>query len=141
VDKALDYRPKGNGFDPCPDHKRHSTWATNSFPLWDNKDLLIHYFASKSLNRYLNDLYTLELRPLSNQLAWDLPLVNGTPPPPRESHTCVASGDKDGRRLRLIIYGGMSGCRLGDLWQLDVGMWLQFFYTAWWCMYISQHRL
>jgi hypothetical protein len=25
VDKALDYRPKGNGFDPCPDHKRHST--------------------------------------------------------------------------------------------------------------------
>ena len=54
-------------------------------------------------------------------MAWDLPVVTGTPPPPRESHTCVAFGDKDGRRPRLIIYGGMSGCRLGDLWQYDVG--------------------
>ena len=58
---------------------------------------------------------------MSNQMAWDLPVVTGTPPPPRESHTCVAFGEKDGRRPRLIIYGGMSGCRLGDLWQYDVG--------------------
>jgi hypothetical protein len=40
VDKALDYRPKGTGFDPRLDHKRRSTWATNSFSMWD-KDLLI----------------------------------------------------------------------------------------------------
>jgi hypothetical protein len=26
VDKALDYRPKGTGFDPRLDHKRRSTW-------------------------------------------------------------------------------------------------------------------
>lgn len=87
------------------------------------------YFASDSLTRYLNDLYILELRPLSNQLAWDLPSISGTPPPPRESHTCVSIGEKDGRRPRLIIYGGMSGCRLGDLWQLDVGEYWGFLYT------------
>lgn len=46
----------------------------------------------------------------------------GQPPPPRESHTAVGYVEKDGRRPRLIIYGGMSGCRLGDLWQLDIGM-------------------
>jgi hypothetical protein len=41
VDKALGYRPKGTGFNPRLDHKRRSTWATNSFSMWDNKDLLI----------------------------------------------------------------------------------------------------
>ena len=73
-------------------------------------------------SRYLNDLYTLELKPNSSSLAWDIPVVAGEPPPPRESHSAVAFSDKDGHNLRLIIYGGMSGCRLGDLWVLDVGM-------------------
>jgi len=54
-------------------------------------------------------------------LAWDLPAVGGEPPPPRESHTAVAYSEKDGQNLKLIIYGGMSGCRLGDLWVLDIG--------------------
>ena len=45
----------------------------------------------------------------------------GQPPPARESHTCVGFTDKEGKRPRLIIYGGMSGCRLGDLWQLEIG--------------------
>ena len=70
--------------------------------------------------RYLNDLYTLELKPNSSSLAWDIPVVAGEPPPPRESHSAVAYSDKDGHSLRLIIYGGMSGCRLGDLWLLDI---------------------
>jgi hypothetical protein len=39
--KRLTHRPKGTGFDPCLDHKSCSTWATNSFSIWDNKDLLI----------------------------------------------------------------------------------------------------
>jgi hypothetical protein len=39
--KRWTHRPKGTGFDPCLDHKRRSTWATNSFSMWDNKDLLI----------------------------------------------------------------------------------------------------
>ena len=65
----------------------------------------------------------LELKPNSSQLQWENPVTVGTSPPPRESHTAVGYAEKDGRRPRLIIYGGMSGCRLGDLWQLEIGKW------------------
>ena len=61
------------------------------------------------------------MRPTSTQLSWDLPSIVGVPPPPRESHSAASYAEKDGRRPRLFIYGGMSGCRLGDLWMLDVG--------------------
>ncbi|OWK49953.1 Host cell factor 1 [Lonchura striata] len=71
---------------------------------------------------YLNDLYVLELRPGSGVLAWDIPITYGVLPPPRESHTAVVYTERDGRRSRLVIYGGMSGCRLGDLWTLDIGV-------------------
>ena len=71
--------------------------------------------------RYLNDLYVLELKPNSNALSWDLPHTTGMAPPPRESHTCTGFLDKDTKGPRLIVYGGMSGCRLGDLWIMDVG--------------------
>lgn len=69
-------------------------------------------------HRYLNDLYCLELRPGSSVVGWEIPPTSGQPPPPRESHTAVVSST---RGARLIIYGGMSGCRLGDLWLLDIG--------------------
>lgn len=69
--------------------------------------------------RYLNDLYCLSLRPGSSVVGWEIPLTSGQPPPPRESHTAVATSGR--RANRLIIYGGMSGCRLGDLWVLDIG--------------------
>ena len=72
-------------------------------------------------DRYLNDLFTLELRPNSNALSWDQPNTQGQAPPPRESHSCVAYPGKDNKKPRLIIYGGMSGCRLGDLWMYDIG--------------------
>jgi hypothetical protein len=39
----------------------------------------------------------------------------------------VAYTAADGKS-RLIIYGGMSGCRLGDLWQLEIGKESLFFY-------------
>lgn len=68
--------------------------------------------------RYLNDLYTLELRSNSNVMSWDIPDTYGSPPPPRESHTGVAYTSKD--KPKLVIYGGMSGTRLGDLWILDI---------------------
>nr|XP_031363520.1 host cell factor 1 [Lonchura striata domestica] len=74
----------------------------------------------KYSNDYLNDLYVLELRPGSGVLAWDIPITYGVLPPPRESHTAVVYTERDGRRSRLVIYGGMSGCRLGDLWTLDI---------------------
>jgi hypothetical protein len=76
--------------------------------------------------RYLNDLYTLELRG-NNSTAWELPQTYGTSPPPRESHTGVAYTDKATGKSRLVIYGGMSGCRLGDLWLLDCGECLEMF--------------
>lgn len=68
--------------------------------------------------RYLNDLYCLELRPGSSVVGWEIPPTSGQPPPPRESHTAVVASAGG---ARLLIYGGMSGCRLGDLWVLDVG--------------------
>ena len=70
--------------------------------------------------RYLNDLYTLELRPNSNMLQWDIPSCYGTCPPVRESHSAVATSERDGTSPKLIIFGGMSGCRLGDLWILHI---------------------
>lgn len=67
--------------------------------------------------RYLNDLYTLDIK--SNPMQWDIPVTHGPSPPPRESHTGVAYLDKKRSKSFLVIYGGMSGCRLGDLWFLD----------------------
>jgi hypothetical protein len=55
-------------------------------------------------------------------LSWEIPDINGQPPPPRESHTCVAYKGIAGSNSQLIIYGGMSGCRLGDLWILYVDL-------------------
>lgn len=34
----------------------------------------------------------------------------------RELYTCVVTFDFDNKRFRFIVYGGMSGCRLGDLY-------------------------
>ena len=75
-------------------------------------------------SRYLNDLYTLELRAGSSVVGWDIPITYGILPPPRESHTAVVYTEKTSKKSRLIIYGGMSGCRLGDLWSLDIGTFL-----------------
>jgi hypothetical protein len=39
------HRPKGTEFDPRLYHKRRSTWATNNFSMWDNKDLFIIFLS------------------------------------------------------------------------------------------------
>ena len=62
----------------------------------------------------------MEIRPNSNIMQWDIPSCYGQAPPPRESHSATACTDKDGSNPRLIIYGGMSGCRLADLWILHI---------------------
>lgn len=54
-------------------------------------------------------------------VAWDIPITYGVLPPPRESHTAVVYTERESRKSKLVIYGGMSGCRLGDLWTLDIG--------------------
>lgn len=71
----------------------------------------------QNIPRYLNDLYTLSIK--NGQYSWEMPVTYGEMPPPRESHTAVAWHDKSTNRNYLIVYGGMSGCRLGDLWTLD----------------------
>lgn len=49
-------------------------------------------------------------------------MTYGQPPSPRESHSAVSYQVIDGgvKKWRLLVYGGMNGCRLGDLWQLEV---------------------
>ena len=70
------------------------------------------------ITRYLNDVFMLEIRE-GTSLQWQCPVIDGPTPCPRESHTAVTIG------ARLLIYGGMNGRRLGDIWMLDVGMSLQ----------------
>ncbi|XP_042870676.1 host cell factor 2-like [Penaeus japonicus] len=115
--KRVKPRPPRNGPPPCPR-------LGHSFTIINNKVYLFGGLANDSedpknnIPKYLNDLYTLELRPNSSVMAWDIPDTYGVPPPPRESHTGVAYMSKD--KPKLVIYGGMSGTRLGDLWILDV---------------------
>ncbi|KAM4581930.1 host cell factor 1a [Fundulus diaphanus] len=117
--KKLKAKNPKNGPPPCPR-------LGHSFSLVGNKCYLFGGLANDSedpknnIPRYLNDLYTLELRPGSSVLGWDIPITYGVLPPPRESHTAVVYTEKTTRKSRLIIYGGMSGCRLGDLWTLDI---------------------
>lgn len=112
-------KPPKAGPPPCPR-------LGHSFTLIGNKVFLFGGLANDSedpknnIPRYLNDLYTLELRPNSTIMQWDIPSCYGTCPPPRESHSACAMTDKDGSNPRLIIFGGMSGCRLGDLWVLHI---------------------
>ncbi|XP_015109014.1 host cell factor isoform X2 [Diachasma alloeum] len=116
--KRLKPKPPKNGQPPCPR-------LGHSFTLIGNKVFLFGGLANDSddpknnIPRYLNDLYTLELLP-NGQTSWEVPQTHGPAPPPRESHTGVAYTDRTTGKSCLVIYGGMSGCRLGDLWFLDV---------------------
>ncbi|XP_046880858.1 host cell factor 1a isoform X1 [Hypomesus transpacificus] len=117
--KKLKPKAPKNGPPPCPR-------LGHSFSLVGNKCYLFGGLANDSedpknnIPRYLNDLYTLELRAGSSVVGWDIPITYGILPPPRESHTAVVYTEKTSKKSRLIIYGGMSGCRLGDLWSLDI---------------------
>ncbi|XP_041047251.1 host cell factor 1-like isoform X1 [Carcharodon carcharias] len=116
--KKLKAKAPKNGPAPC-------ARLGHCFSVIDNKCYLFGGLANDSedpknnIPRYLNDLYILELKPGSGVVGWDIPVTYGTPPPPRESHTAVVYRNKD-KKAKLVIYGGMSGCRLGDLWMLDI---------------------
>lgn len=115
--KRLRPLPPKKGPVPCPR-------LGHSFTLIGHKVYLFGGLANDSndpknnIPRYLNDLYTLDISS-SDSLAWDIPETYGDSPPPRESHTAVAYTDRFGVS-KLIVYGGMSGCRLGDLWILSI---------------------
>ncbi|XP_015598947.1 host cell factor [Cephus cinctus] len=116
--KRLKPKPPKHDQPPCPR-------LGHSFTLIGNRVFLFGGLANDSddpknnIPRYLNDLYTLELQP-NGVTVWDVPQTHGHAPPPRESHTGVAYTDRTTGKSCLVIYGGMSGCRLGDLWFLDV---------------------
>ncbi|BES95475.1 Kelch motif [Nesidiocoris tenuis] len=118
--KRLRPRPPRFSPPPCPR-------LGHSFTLVGNKVFMFGGLASDSKDgettndvsvKYMNDLYTLELR-ANGITQWEMPHTFGIVPPPRESHSAVAHTDSLGN-TKLIIYGGMSGCRLGDLWILDI---------------------
>jgi len=79
----------------------------------------------QNVPRYLNDIYSLECK--GNSYSWEQPIVRGTPPVERESHSCVFYRGQTENRPKLIVYGGMNGHRLGDLWSfhLDFSQWTQ----------------
>ena len=64
--------------------------------------------------RYLNDVFTLEVLG-GTSLQWECANIDGPVPCPRESHTSVTIGNK------LLVYAGMNGKRLNDVWILNLG--------------------
>lgn len=74
-----------------------------------------------SLCRYLDDFYELELQVQSGVKGWNIPETKGGGPSARESHSSAVYCGKGGSGPKLYIFGGMSGQRLNDLWQLDIG--------------------
>ncbi|XP_043069301.1 host cell factor isoform X2 [Drosophila bipectinata] len=107
------------GISPCPR-------LGHSFTMVGEKIFLFGGLANESddpknnIPKYLNDLYILDTRGVhSHNGKWIVPKTYGDSPPPRESHTGISFSCKNTGKLNLLIYGGMSGCRLGDLWLLD----------------------
>jgi host cell factor len=98
---------------PCPR-------LGHSFNLVGQKAIICGGLANESndpklnIPKYLNDLCYLEIRE-GTSLQWQCPVFDGPSPSPRESHAAVTIGNN-----RLLIYGGMNGRRLGDVWILDV---------------------
>ncbi|XP_038594842.1 host cell factor 2 [Micropterus salmoides] len=115
--KKLKPRAPRNGCPPCPR-------IGHSFTLVGNKCYLFGGLANDSedpngnVPRYMGDLYELELQSGSGARGWNIPETKGVGPSARESHTSVAYSGLGSPKL--YIFGGMQGCRLDDLWQLDL---------------------
>ncbi|XP_026550786.1 host cell factor 2 isoform X2 [Notechis scutatus] len=117
--KKMRPQPPSAGLAPCPR-------LGHSFCLYGNKCYLFGGLANESedsnnnIPRYLNDFYELELQHGSGVIGWSIPLTRGVLPSPRESHTAVIYCKKDLGNPKMFMFGGMSGCRLNDLWELDI---------------------
>ncbi|XP_034719221.1 host cell factor 2 isoform X1 [Etheostoma cragini] len=115
--KKLKPRAPRNGLPPCPR-------IGHSFTLVGSKCYLFGGLANDSedpngnVPRYMCDFYELELQPSSGARGWSIPETKGGGPSARESHTSVAYTGLGSPKL--YIFGGMQGCRLDDLWQLDL---------------------
>uniref|UniRef100_A0A8C9Z4H4 Host cell factor C2 n=1 Tax=Sander lucioperca TaxID=283035 RepID=A0A8C9Z4H4_SANLU len=115
--KKLKPRAPRNGLPPCPR-------IGHSFTLVGNKCYLFGGLANDSedpngnVPRYMCDFYELELQSSSGARGWSIPETKGGGPSARESHTSVAYAGLGSPKI--YIFGGMQGCRLDDLWQLDL---------------------
>ncbi|KAK5965439.1 Host cell factor 2 [Trichostrongylus colubriformis] len=110
--------PRSGGAGPCPR-------LGHSFSLASNQ--VCYVFGGlandspdpkQNSSTYLDDFFTLDIRGPVGSLQWEQPVTYGMRPPARESHSAVVL-ETDSRR-QLIIYGGMNGSRLNDVWILDI---------------------
>ncbi|CAF4488939.1 unnamed protein product [Rotaria sp. Silwood1] len=122
--KKIKARPPRTSSLPCARLGHTLTYVDGKYYLFgglanDSKD------PKQNVPRYLNDLYTLEYK--SNNYSWEQPIIRGMQPIERESHSCVSYRGQIENRTKLIIYGGMNGHRLGDIWSyyLDLSQWTQ----------------
>ncbi|CAF1214264.1 unnamed protein product [Adineta steineri] len=122
--KKLKPRPPRTAPLPCARLGHTLTYAEGKFYLFgglanDSKD------PKQNVPRYLNDLYVLEYK--GNSCSWEQPMIINASPSERESHSSVFYRGQIENRPKLIIYGGMNGHRLGDLWNfhLDFSQWTQ----------------
>ncbi|KFP41755.1 Host cell factor 2, partial [Chlamydotis macqueenii] len=117
--KKVKPQAPSTGSPPCPR-------LGHSFSLYGNKCYLFGGLANESedsnnnVPRYLNDFYELELQHGSGVVGWSIPVTKGVLPSPRESHTAIVYCRKDLGSPKMYIFGGMCGCRLNDLWELDI---------------------
>ncbi|CAF0833913.1 unnamed protein product [Rotaria sordida] len=122
--KKIKARPPRTSSLPCARLGHTLTYVDGKYYLFgglanDSKD------PKQNVPRYLNDLYTLEYK--SNNYSWEQPIIRSMQPIERESHSCVSYRAQIENRSKLIIYGGMNGHRLGDIWSyyLDLSQWTQ----------------
>ncbi|KAL3118108.1 hypothetical protein niasHT_004369 [Heterodera trifolii] len=104
---------------PCPRLGHTFTMGSNNIAYVFGGLANISENRRENMPKYLNDLYTIDLSTAPSGLYWHCPKTNCQPPPPRESHTAVHFTTNTGNE-QLIIYGGMNGQRLGDVWILDL---------------------
>ncbi|XP_056879079.1 host cell factor 2 [Takifugu flavidus] len=115
--KKLKPKAPRTGAPPCPR-------IGHSFTLVGNKCYVFGGLANDSedpngnIPRYLDDFYELELQAASGVRGWSIPETKGGGPSARESHTTVSYTGLGSPKL--YVFGGMQGCRLNDLWQLDL---------------------
>lgn len=116
--KFLQPKPSKNGQSPCPRLGHTLTCIGNKAYLFGGLQN-VSDDPTNNIPKYLNDLWTIELRAIG-KLQWEVPQTYGSCPPPRESHSAVAVLGDDNNSSKIIVFGGMNGQRLNDLWILSI---------------------
>ncbi|CAL8106155.1 unnamed protein product [Orchesella dallaii] len=105
---------------PCARHGHSFTRLNDSFYVFGGLTDDTPNPPRMELPRFLGDFFKLNVSSNLEEISWEIPNVFGSMPGPRESHSAVAHSTSSRRYNRLIIYGGMCGMRLNDLYIMDV---------------------